>query len=153
MSSAAHDRMMSDEEGLRRIQPRSRRDWRQLIFLVTVIVLSAAALIGLRYVLHRTEQSRVQNWRTGIATIEDVRGQLAATFGAAYDDRGGAVLYNVQVLVRFQDGASRREEWVPVGDYPRRSDLLELDKRYWPGKSYPIRWNPANPRQAVIDLP
>jgi hypothetical protein len=153
MSGAAHDRVMSDEEGLRRIRPRNRRDWWQLISGVTVLVLVLAGLIGLGYALHRLKQSREQNWRSGIATVEDVRGQLAATFGAAYDDRGSAVLYNAQVLVRFQDGSSRREEWIPAGESPRRADLLEFDKRYWRGKSYPIRWNPADPREAVINLP
>jgi hypothetical protein len=153
MSGAAQDRVMADGEGLRRIRPRTRRDWRQLSVMLTIIVLSAAALIGLGYALHRLKRSRERNWRSGIATVEEVRGQLAATFGAAYDDRGSAVLYNVQVLVLFHDGASLRKEWIPAGESPRRADLFEFDKRYWRGKSYPIRWNPSDPREAVINLP
>lgn len=153
MSDAAHERVMSDSEGLRRILPRSRRDWRQLILFVSVLLASLLCLLGLVHLLREQKESRERNWRTGVATVEDVRGQLAATFGAAYDDRGSAVLYNVEVLVLFQDGASHREEWIPAGESPRRADLFEFDKRYWRGKRYPVRWNPADPRQAVINLP
>jgi hypothetical protein len=84
-----------------------------------------------------------------VAIVEEVRPKLV---GQVNSGTGGRMLYGVEVLAKFSVNGDMHERWIKVEQTPERLEEAQLQKRLWSGKSYFVRWNPADPDQIVIDV-
>jgi hypothetical protein len=102
---------MSEPSTWEKLSPKKRSDWHQIrVFCgyLSLIVLFIAASFFFKY-SHRKDLE--QNWESASAIIEDVRPKAVANINS---ERGGAMLYEVSILVNYSLQGTHQERWVTV---------------------------------------
>jgi len=129
--------------------PKTRSDWRVVIWacvcLCSVIIFVAAVF----HVKHRHQLEREQNWTSAIATIESVRPRLVTQFDSSY---GGALLYDVDVLAKYDLDGTAREQWIMLSQSPKTMETVRLQEALLKGKHCFVRWKPSNPDDIVAEV-
>ena len=140
---------MSERSAWEKVRPKKRSDWHQIRVLcgyLSLIVLFIAAIFFLKY-SHRKDLE--QNWESASAIIEDVRPKVVANINSV---RGGAMLYEVSVLVSYDLQGTHRERWVTVEQQPKSFAEAELQAFRWKGKQCVVRWKLSNPDQVTAEV-
>jgi hypothetical protein len=78
-----------------------------------------------------------------------VRPVLVAKFDG---NRGGAMLYEVQVLAKFTVNESIREQWIALSQPPSQLSSVQLQAFRLKNAKATVRWNPANPGQTAVEI-
>jgi hypothetical protein len=140
---------MLEREALTKIRPKNLRDRRQLKrmsgYAFLVMVLLGTSL----FLNHKHRQNIEASWQSATATIEDVRYQPATQVES---NRGGAMLYNLQVLVKYDADSTTKKRWVTV-----QHDLVGLSEAKfaafrWKGQKCIVRWKASDPDQVIADV-
>src|SRR5271167_284098 len=90
---------MPDRQALASLRPRGKRDWHELRILAGYIAFIAMLIAAIFYLKHRHHEDLENNWVSETALIEDVRSDQ---IGLVDSPMGGAILYRVNVLVRYK---------------------------------------------------
>lgn len=121
---------MSEHEALRAIRPRTRRDWKTMRSIAGFIALVCLIVIAL-FIFHRKEQEQIaQTWQSATATIEDVRPVIASRTDS---ELGGAMLYQLEVLVRYPSNDIQQRRWIRIGQRP--TSLSDAQLKVFAGKA------------------
>lgn len=131
------------------IRPQSRSDMRSLVSLCLSALGAVAAVFALWMLQQHWQQVRELTWSSANGTIEDIRSVPTSEVDSQF---GGAMLYQVQVLVRFPFGSSSAERWVTVRHAPESLSQLQGQMQRWKGASCIVRWNPSNPDQIDAEV-
>jgi hypothetical protein len=140
---------MSDAAALRSVLPKKRSDRRTLLLIGVFVLLLAACAGGLYYNNHRQQMIREQDWTSAVATIEDARTHVAMHIDSQV---GGAMLYDVEVLVKYSVNGIEREQWTTVSQRPQLLSDAQLQIFRFKKQQCIIRWNPANPDHPVAEI-
>ncbi len=138
-----------EREALTKLRPRNLHDRRQLkrmsgYALLVVVLLSSSLFLN-----HKHRQNIEANWQSATATIEDVRFQSATQVES---NRGGAMLYNLQVLVQYNAGSGTKERWITVQHEPAGLSEAKLAAFRWKGQKCIVRWKASDPDQVMADV-
>ena len=95
------------------------------------------------------QRVREMTWNKSTSTIEQVRPVVAAKVDSEYR---GTMLYDVQVLVRYNPGGASAERWVTVRQTPKPLPDIELEALRWKGQKCTVLWNPSNADQVDIEI-
>jgi hypothetical protein len=143
-------RIMSDREGYRRVRSRNAVNWGMLLLVILGgIVLCGFCVVGLRYVKDRAQEDRERNWASAVATVEDVRWRPAMRVES---NRGGEMLYDVDVLVKYSAGEKPEERWVKVEQTPKGLGAVRFEAFRWKGKECFVRWKAEKPDEVVAEV-
>jgi hypothetical protein len=145
-----YDRSMSNREAIARVRPREGTDRNQILIILAFLGIGIAGAAGLRTLLHHSHVYRQQHWYSSEATVKDVQPKLLQIVDSRY---GGYTLYQAEVLASFSIGGVPQQRWIGVQQQPRTKEVIEAEGRFWRGKQYVVRWNPANPNQMIVELP
>ena len=140
---------MPEREALTKLRPKNLRDRLQLkkIRGYTLLVI---VLLGISLVLnHKYRQNIEANWQSDTATIEDVRYQPATQVES---NRGGAILYNLQVLVKYNANNATKERWITVQHELVGLPEAKLAAFRWKGQKCVVRWKASDPDQVIADV-
>jgi hypothetical protein len=140
---------MPERQALSRIWPKDRVSRRQFLWIVAFVVIGVACAVGWAYTRDKVVEYRERNWDSAIATVEDVRPILV---GDINTNRGGKMLYAVEVLARYTIDGATKEQWITVDQLPTTLDSVNVQRTMWKGRTYPVRWNPRSPNQIQIDI-
>lgn len=141
--------LMSDQEAYQRIRPRSRDDRRSLFNIICYVLLAVVVIAELFYLKQKHEADREQNWNSAVATIEDVRTLIATRVES---ERGGAMLYDVQVLAKYTADGTPQERWITVQQMPKLLADAQFQAFRWKGQTCFVRWKPSDPNQVVAEV-
>lgn len=140
---------MSNREAATKVRPKNRSDRRLLMFLgasvISIVVFVATDI----FLIHRHRQDIETNWQSSTATIEDVRFQPAIQVES---NRGGAMLYDVQVLAQYSLDGTVQKKWITVQQPPRGIAEAKLEAFRWKGQTCFVRWKPNSPDQVIADV-
>ena len=140
---------MSNHEAATKLRPKSRNEWRQLMILSGCFILIIVFVATLVFLRQRHRQDIEANWRSSIATIEDVRLQEVGLFESS---RGGTMLYNVQVFAKYDVDGATHERWITVQQRPINGAEAKLQAFRWKGQKCFVRWKPDSPDQVIVDV-
>jgi hypothetical protein len=119
---------MTDREALASLRPRGKRDWHELRVLTGYLSLVAIFIAGVFYLKHRHREDLENNWFSEIALIEDARSEQ---IGLVDTPMSGAILYQVNVLVRYKYGGKEQERWITVDQKPETLEAAKLQVFRW----------------------
>jgi hypothetical protein len=140
---------MPERAAWARIRPRSDRDWHRIRvvggYLVLIVVFIAAAF----FLKHKHREDMEQNWNSATAIIEDVRPKEVAQINTS---RGGAMLYQVEILVRYKSDGANQRRWIAVEQLPEVLSEAELQAFRWKGKQCIVRWKPSDPNKVIAQV-
>lgn len=140
---------MSDREAYSRIRPQSRNDRRSLFSVISYVLLATVVVAGLYYLKQKHQAEREQNWSSAVATIVDVRTRIATRVES---QRGGAMLYEVQVLAKYTAEGTPQERWITVQQMPKLLADAQFQAFRWKGQTCFVRWKPSDPNQVVAEV-
>jgi hypothetical protein len=140
---------MSERSAWKKLSPKKQSDWHQIRVLggyLSLMGLFIAAVVVSKYIHHKDLE---HNWQSATAIIEDVRPKIIARIDS---DRGGAMLYEVSVLVSYNLQGAKQERWVTVEQQPKSLAEAELQGYRWKGKEYLVRWKVSNPDHVIAEI-
>ena len=140
---------LSDSAALRAIRPVKRSDWQSLAKLGVGIFLIGACVAGLFYNKHRQQATREQEWISATAIIKDARTHLAVQSNS---QGGGAMLYEVQILVSYPVNGVVREQWTTISQLPKLLADAQLQAHLLHNKTCFVRWPPNDPNRIVAEI-
>jgi hypothetical protein len=140
---------MSNHEAATKLRPKNRSDWRTLMVLSGCFVLIVVLVATFLFLKQRHRRDIEANWESSIATIEDVRVQEV---GLVESNRGGTMLYNVQVFVKYGVDGATHERWITVQQPPVNGAWARLQASRWKGQTCFVRWKPNSPDQVIADV-
>lgn len=139
---------MPDREAAAKLIPKSRNDrnrlWTVCGYLGLTILFVATAL----FFQYRRQQAMEETWQSAAATIEDVRPVIASQVESQV---GSAMLYQVEILVRYSADGAEQRRWIKVENLPRRRPEGSQISR-WKGKQCVVRWKASEPSRVVAQL-
>jgi hypothetical protein len=142
-------RAMSGHEALTAIRPRTRSDRKALWGIVGFIVLAVAVVIALA-IFHRKDQEQIaQTWQSATATIEDVRPVIVSHREGIY---GGAMLYQLEVLVEYTANGTQQNRWIRIGQQPTPLADAQLKAFRWKGQQCIVRWPASQPGHVIAEV-
>jgi hypothetical protein len=112
------------------------------------IFAAGAALAGLMSFARWDANSVSRNWPETSATLVETRVDVVGIVGSYL--QGNRVVYQAQAHVRYNASGQPEEGWYPV--LKQSSSLEELKYALTTKTSAYVRWNPASPSQAHVDL-
>ena len=65
---------------------------------------------------------------------------------------GGAMLYDVQVFVRYNAGGIKRERWITSQRPPETQSNANFDAFRWKGKQCFVRWKASDPDRVIAEV-
>jgi hypothetical protein len=140
---------MSGYKALRAIRPRTRRDWKTMLGIVGFIALVGLVVIAL-FLFHRKEQEQIaQTWQSATATIEDVRPVITSRTDS---ELGGAMLYQLEVLVRYPANDTQQRRWIRIGQRPISLSDAQLKVFRWKGQQCIVRWPASQPDHVIAEV-
>lgn len=140
---------MSDAEALRFIHPKRRSDRRALLRLCGFIVLIAACAGALYYNNRQQQMIRERDWISAVALIDDARTHVAMRVDS---ERGGTMLYDLDVLVKYSTKGRAREQWTTLHQHPQPLADAELQIFRLKKQQCIVRWDPADPDHIVAEI-
>jgi hypothetical protein len=138
-----------EREAWDKLRPRSRRDWHQIRVFGCYLAVIATFLAAALFFKHKHVEDMKQNWNNATAIIEDVRPQVAAKIES---QRGGAMLYQVAVLVKYKALGVDQERWITVQQQLESLSDAQLQAFRWKGKQCIVRWKPTDPGNVVVEV-
>jgi len=139
---------MSDNEGVAKILPKNRDDRKTLWSIAGLVALIVVVFATVLFFQHRRQQEMEYTWQRATATIEDVRPVVVSQVNSQF---GGAMLYQVEVLARYDVNGSEQRRWIKIerrpGPQPEESQMSR-----WKGKQFVVRWKTSQPDQVVPEL-
>ena len=142
-------RRLSNSAALHSIRPKKRSDWQSLAKLAAFVLLGIVCLAGLLYNKHLQQVSREQQWSSALATIEDTRTHLASQSNSEF---GGAMLYEVEVRVKYSLNGEIREQWTTISQIPKGLADARLQAHLLEKKQCVVRWKPDDANVVVADI-
>jgi hypothetical protein len=140
---------MLEKDAWAKIRPRSVRDWHRIRVVGGYLALIAIFVATVFFFKHKRRDDLEQNWNSAIATIEDVRPKEVAPINTA---RGGAMLYQVEVLVKYKSDELDQRRWIAVEQLPEVLSEAELQAFRWKGKQCIVRWKPSDPNKIIAEV-
>jgi hypothetical protein len=144
-----HRHSMSGQEARAKIRPRNPNDWRQIWIVCGYFAVAFVVIAAILFLKNKHRQDVEQNWNSAAATIEDVRPRPVSTVES---ERGGAMLYTVEILAKYTLDGTTRERWITID---QRSETLadaQLQEFRWKGKQCIVRWKPLSPDQVIAEV-
>ena len=142
------NRPISDRKALQIIRPKSREDRWSLLRLGIYFAGIVFIVIGLLYLKKIDRERREAEWNSVTATIEDARPKLVTQ---SFSERGGAMLYSVEVLAKYPKDGVMEEQWITVAHPSKLLADAQLDAFRWKGQSCTVRWKLSDPTHVVAD--
>jgi hypothetical protein len=134
---------------LAKLRPRSDRDWHRIRVIGGYLALIAIFIAAVLFFKNRRREDREQNWNAATAIIEDVRPKEVAQIDTS---RGGAMLYQVEILVRYKADGTDQRRWIAVEQLPEVLSEAELQAFRWKGKQCIVRWKPSDPSKVFAEV-
>ena len=131
------------------LQPSNPSERRFVLKFCIYAALAIAAVIGLRLLQQHWHRVRELTWTSATGKIEDVRPVLVGKFDG---NRGGSMLYQVQVLVTYRVKGNSRTDWITVRQTPEIFEDVQAQAQRWKGALCTVRWNPSNPSQIDAEI-
>jgi hypothetical protein len=139
---------MSNKEGVAKILPRNGNDQKALWSIAGLIALIGVVFVTVLFFQHRRQQEMEYTWQRATATIEDVRPVAVLQVDSKY---GGAMLYQVEILARYDANGSEQRRWIKIERKPGpRPEDSQMSR--WKGKQFVVRWKASQPDQVVPEL-
>src|SRR5712675_1204031 len=98
-----------------KLRPRSDCDWRRIRVICGYLALIAIFIAAAFFFKHKHLEDIEQNWNSATAIIEDVRPKPVTVVES---QRGGAMLYEVEILVRYKSDGVDQERRISVKQLP-----------------------------------
>jgi hypothetical protein len=140
---------MPERAALAKLRPRSDRDWHRIRVIGGYLALIAIFIAAVFFFKHRRREDMEQNWNAATAIIEDVRPKEVAQIDTS---RGGAMLYQVEILVRYKADGTDQRRWIAVEQFPEVLSEAELQAFRWKGKQCIVRWKPSDPSKVFAEV-
>jgi Protein of unknown function (DUF3592) len=140
---------MSDRDALGKIRPGNHSDWHQIRVISGYLALAAVSVAVIFFLKHRHREAVEQNWKCAMATIEDVQPKVVEQVNSS---RGGAMLYEVAILARYQSDKGEQRRWITIEQRPEPLADAELQSFRWKGQQCVVRWNPSMPEQVIAEV-
>ena len=140
---------MPEKEAIAGLRPKNRKDQKQLLTIGIYLVIAVAVVAAIFVIKHRHLEEIEQNWQVATALIEDVRFK---EISRVESQRGGAMLYDVEVLVNYTSAGVEQKRWIRVEQLPEVLSEAQLQAFRWKGKQCFIRWNIAQPDQIIAEV-
>jgi hypothetical protein len=140
---------MSGREAREKLLPKNRSDWSQIRKLCGVLTLVVIFIVTIFYIKDRRREDMDRHWQTAIAIIEDVRQRPVSRSESA---RGGAMLYDVEILVRYNSNGTELKRWIRVEQRPEVLAEAELQAFRWKGKQCFVRWKSSDPSWVIAEV-
>jgi len=131
------------------LRPRTPAERHSLLKIALAVVLAMLAVAGLWFSKRHSQIERQDKWSNAIGTIENVRPVLAAKSDGNF---GGAMLYTIQVLVRYPSNVGSKERWITVSQRPETLAEAQAQSVRWKGATCVVRWNPTSPEQIEAEV-
>jgi hypothetical protein len=140
---------MPERVAWQKLRPSNPRAWHQirLIGSYLLVILLFTTTVFFFKNKHRDDLDR--NWSSATALIEDVRSQSIEQVESV---RGGAMLYEVVVLAKYNSDGSDRERWITVDQRPVPLAEAELQAFRWKGKQCVVRWKASKPDRVIAEI-
>jgi hypothetical protein len=140
---------MPDRAALAKLRPRSDRDRHRIRVIGGYLALTAILIAAVFFFKHRRREDMEQNWNVATAVIEDVRPKVVAQVDTS---RGGAMLYQVEILVRYRADGTDQRRWVAVEQLPEVLSEVELQAFRWKGRQCIVRWKPSDSSKVFAEV-
>jgi hypothetical protein len=140
---------LSNRAAWQLIRPRTHADRRSLVKLAAILAALALFVATLLHIKHRDQEIREQTWQSAPATIVDARPLL---WMQAHAQGGGAMLYQVEVLARFQAGGKQRERWITISGAPLRLPDAQFKAYLLKGKTCVVRWRTSDLAHPIAEI-
>jgi hypothetical protein len=143
------NRTMSGHEALTAIRPHTRRDWKAMWGIISFTVFAVVVGIAL-FIFHQKDQEYIaRTWQSATATIEDVRPVIASRVES---NHGGAMLYQLEVLVDYSANDSQQRRWIRIKQQPTLLADAQLKIFRWKGQQCIVRWPASQPDHAIAEV-
>jgi hypothetical protein len=140
---------MPEKEALAELRPKNRKDQKRLLTIGGYLLIAIAVVTAIFVIKHRHREEIEQNWQVATALIEDVRFK---EISRVESQRGGAMLYDVEVLVNYTSAGVEQRRWIRVEQLPEVLSEAQLQAFRWKGKQCFVRWNISRPDQIIADV-
>jgi hypothetical protein len=139
---------MSGQEAAKKLRPKSRSDWKGIEVICGCVVLAFAVVVAISFFKHRQQEDIERTWQSAPATIDDARPVIASRVESV---RGGAMLYQLEVLASYNAEGAARRRWIRVGRQPELLADAQLQAFRWKGRHCLVRWKPSHPEQVIVE--
>jgi hypothetical protein len=140
---------MPERDAWSKLRPVSGRQRHQLRVICGYVALIAAFVALIFFVKERNRADLEKNWTRADAVIVDVRTREAARVNTS---RGGAMLYDVEILAKYRVDGSDQERWIIVEQQPEGLPYAQLQAFRWKGKQCVVRWKPSEPDRIFAEV-
>jgi hypothetical protein len=140
---------MPEKDAWAKLRPRSVRDRHRIRVVSGYLALIAIFIAAAFFFKHKHREDLEQNWNSATATIEDVRPKEVAQINTS---RGGAMLYQVEVLVMYKSDGLDQRRWIAVEQLPEVLSEAQLQAFRWKGKQCIVRWKPSDPSKVIAEV-
>jgi hypothetical protein len=140
---------MTEREAWAKLRPSGNHDRHELLILAGYLAFVAILIAAIFYLKHRHHEDMENNWMSEIALIEDVRPQQV---GLVDTPMSGAILYRVDVLVRYKSDSKDQERWITVDQKPESLEAARLQMFRWKGQQCIVRWKPSDPNKVIAEV-
>jgi hypothetical protein len=140
---------MPEKEALAELRPKNRKDQKRLLTIGIYLVMAVAVVTAIFVIKHRHREEIEQKWQVATALIEDVRFKEISRVETT---RGGAMLYDLEVLANYTSAGAEQKRWIRVEQLPEVLAEAQLQAFRWKGKQCFVRWNISHPDQIIADV-
>jgi hypothetical protein len=140
---------MPEGEAIAALRPKNRKDQKRLLTFGIYLLIAVAGVTVIFVMKHRHREEIEQSWQVSTALIEDVRFKEISRAETA---RGGAMLYDVEVLANYTSAGTGQKRWIRVEQRPEVLSEAQLQAFRWKGKQCFVRWNISRPDQIIADV-
>ena len=140
---------MPEKETLTELRPKNREDQKQLLIIGIYLVIALAVVTAIVVAKHRHREEIEQNWKVATALIEDVRFKKISRVETT---RGGAMLYDVEVLANYTLAGTEQKQWIRVDQLPEVLSEAQFQAFRWKGKQCFVRWNITQPDKILAEV-
>jgi hypothetical protein len=140
---------MPEKEAIAELRPKNRKDQKQLLTIGAYLAITLVVVIAILAIKHRHREEVEQNWQVATARIEDVRFKEITRVESA---RGGAMLYDVEVLANYTSAGVEQKRWIRVEQLPEVLSEAQFQAFRWKGKQCFVRWPVSQPEQIIADV-
>ena len=142
-------RSLSDIEAFRQIRPKSAEEKRSGLRILTFLFVTVVIVVGLFFLQLHSAHVREQTWVSAPGMIVEARPRIVADIGS---ERGGGMLYQVEVRVRYSGAKHEEDRWLTLSRSPEGFGQAQLDSYRFKGAMCIVRWPPAHPENATTDI-
>ena len=142
-------RAMFDSQAFRSIRPRNRRDRKSVLVIAACLAFAVAFTAGFLYNKHHEQTRHAREWMSALAILEDARVHLVMQSDS---QRGGGMLYEVQVLARYRVEGVNKETWTTIAQLPKPLSDAQLQIYLVKNKQCVVRWKPNDPSHITAEI-